>query len=119
MHKFQFSWSTYTHLPEWIISLWNQGKVVVSDSNFFVLNGACWIEEEGCICSNTNKKQQYWPNQIKGDDIIQHFAELNVGDVNAMDESMTGVTLHMTAMKEPNYAMQLVTTYSALNTWLL
>ena len=95
--------------------LWNQGKIVVLDSGFCVLKGIVELKKKGVFAAALIKKRRYWPKHIKGNDIINHFANLDVGDVNALEGTMDGVALHVTAMKEPDYVMQLMTTYGTLN----
>ena len=45
---------------------------------------------------------------------MQHFAEKEVGDVDASKGEMDGVPFYIHAMKEPDYTMMLMSTYDTL-----
>ena len=70
---------------------------------------------KGCIWVVLNKKRRYWPKFIKGDDIIKHFKEKNVGDVDALHGTYMGHLFDIMDTKDPEYVMQLMTTYGTLN----
>jgi hypothetical protein len=54
---------------------------------------------------------RYWPKWIPGDNIIEHFVGKDVGDVDAWQGVLDNIPFHVFAMKEPDYVMQLMSTY--------
>ena len=95
-------------------SVWSSGKVFVLDSGFCVLQAIVELKKKGVFAAALIKKWQYWPKHVPGDEIIQHFAEKEVGDVDALKGEMDGVPFYIYAMKEPNYTMMLMSTYGTL-----
>ena len=63
------------------------------------------------FASDLIKKRRYWPKHIKGDDIIAHFNDKDVGDTDSLQGKMNNVPFHIFAMKEPDYVMKLMSTY--------
>ena len=57
------------------------------------------------------KKCRYWPENIKGNAIDSHIASREVGNDDAMQQVEDGVAYHVFCMKEPDYVMNLMTTY--------
>ena len=57
------------------------------------------------------KKCRYWPKYVPGNEIIAHFDNKDVRDVNAIKGTMDGVPFHIHVMKEPDYIMMLMSTY--------
>ena len=57
-------------------------------------------------------KRRYCPKCIKRDDAKTHFSDREVGAVDACTRQLDGVKFHVSCMKEPDYVMRLVTTYS-------
>ena len=51
---------------------------------------------------------------MTGDEIIQHFADKQVGDCNALKGTLDGIPFYIHAMKEPDYVMMLMSTYGTL-----
>ena len=51
---------------------------------------------------------------IPGDNIIQYFADKEVGHCDALVGKMNGVPFHVHVMKEPDYVMMLMSTYGTL-----
>ena len=72
---------TLSHLMKPIQRL---GKLVVLDSGFCVLQGLVELKKLGVFAHALFKKCQYWPKHVKGDDIIQHFANEEVGSADAL-----------------------------------
>ena len=60
------------------------------------------------------QKRRYWPKHVPGDEIIQHFAEKDIGDADMIKGTMEGIPFYIHAMKEPDYVMMLVLTYGML-----
>ena len=55
--------------------------------------------------------QMYWPKYVPGDEIIAHFDNKDVEDIDAINGTMDGVPSHIHAIKEPDYIMMLMSTY--------
>jgi hypothetical protein len=52
---------------------------------------------------------------VPGDDIIAHFSDKNVGDVDAIKGQLDGVPFYLFGMKEPDYTMIIMATYGTLS----
>ena len=90
------------------------GKLVVLDSSFCVLQGLVELMKLGVFAHALIKKRRYWPKHVKGDEIIQHFANKEVGSADALRGQLDGVPVYIYGMKEPDYTMMLMATYG---TW--
>ena len=60
------------------------GKLVVLDSGFCVLQGLVELKKLGVYAHALIKTPRYWPKHVKGDDIIQHLANEEVGSADAL-----------------------------------
>ena len=85
-------------------------------SRFWLLcfTGTNRIKEEGSLCSCPHKKRRYWPKHVPGDNVITHFTRKQVGDADAIHGDLDGIPFHIFAMKEPDYMMQIMSTYGTL-----
>ena len=90
------------------------GKLVVLDSGFCVLQGLIELKKLGVFDHALIKKHWYWPKHVKGDDIIQHFANEEVRSADALQGQFDGVPVYIYSMKEPDYTMMLMATYDTL-----
>ena len=91
--------------------VWSTGKVFVLDSGFCVLQAIVKLKKRGLFVAVLIKKCRYWPKYVPGDEIIAHFDNKDVGDVDAIKGTMDGVPFHIHAMKKPDYIMVLMSTY--------
>ena len=91
--------------------MWSTGKVFVLDSGFCVLQAIVELKKTGLFVAALIKKCRCWPKYVPGDEIIAHFDNKDVGDVDAIKGTMDGVPFHIHAMKEPDYIMILMSTY--------
>ena len=96
--------------------LWGSGKVVVMDSGFCVLRGIVALAKKGVFGHALIKKRKHWPAGIPGDNIKAHFDGKPVGSVDALKGTLDGVPFHVFCMKEPDYVMQIMSTYGTLET---
>ena len=94
--------------------VWGTGKLVVLDSGFCVLQGLVELKKKGVYTHALIKKRRYWPRHIPGDDILSHFANKEVGDVDAIRGELDDIPFYIYGMKEPDYVMQLMATYGTL-----
>ena len=69
------------------------------------------LKKRGLFAAALMKKYMYWPKYVPGNEIIVHFDNKDVGDVDTIKGTMDGVRFHMHAMKEPDYIMMLMSTY--------
>ena len=60
-----------------------------------------------CICTCSNKETQILAKYVKGDEIIEHFKDKQVGFADLLD----GIPVYIFGMKEPDYTMMLMATY--------
>ena len=86
-------------------------KLVVLDSGFCVLQGLVELKKLGVFAHALTNKRRYWSKHVKGDDIIQHFANKEVGSADALRGQLDGVPVYIYGMKEPDYTMMLMATY--------
>lgn len=96
------------------LPLWHTSKTVVLDSGFCVLKGIIELRKKGVFAAALIKKRRYWPKHIRGDDIAAHFADKEVGSVDAWPGVYDNTPFHVVCLKEPNYVMSLMTTYGTL-----
>ena len=90
------------------------GKIFVLDSGFCVLQGLIELKKRGCFAHALIKKRRYWPKHIPGDEIIAHFADKEIGDADAISGILEEVPFYIVGMKEPDYVMQIMTTYGTM-----
>ena len=95
-------------------SIWGTSRLVILDSGFCVLEGILALRERGVFASALIKKRRYWPKNVDGEAIIRHFSDKTVGDIDALLGCHKGRNFHIYGMKEPDYVMQLMSTYGTL-----
>jgi hypothetical protein len=89
----------------------HQGKVVILDSGFCVLQGIIELKKVGVFAAALIKKRRYWPKHVNGEAIAAHFADKEIGYTDALPGEPYGVNFHLFCMKEPDYVMSLMSTY--------
>ena len=92
-------------------AIFGKGNVVILDSGFGVLKGIVKLKKQGVYAFALIKKWTYWPKYIKGDAIKQHFEDEEVRDCDSWKGCMNEVAFHVYPMKEPAYAMLLMSAY--------
>ena len=60
------------------------------------------------------KKHCYWAKYIPSNNIISHFTEKGIGELDALQAMLDNVKFHVVAMKEPDYVMMFMKTYGIL-----
>ena len=110
-HDFEEKGKTVGLLLRQTRPIWNQAKVVILDSGFCVLKGIVEVRKKGVFAAALIKKRRYWPKHINGEDNIKHFEDKEVGSADGLPGKLDGVPFHLFAMKEPDYVMQLMSTY--------
>jgi hypothetical protein len=90
--------------------LWGTAKFVVMDSGFCVLEALIELRKKGVFSTALIKKRHYWPKYIDGDKIDLHFADKEVGTVDALKGQLNGVDFYVYGMREPDYVMKMMGT---------
>ena len=90
------------------------GMIFILDSGFCVLQGLIELMKKGCFTHALIKKWRYWLKHIPGDEIIAHFADKEIGDADAISRVLDEVPFYVIGMKEPDYVMQIMTTYGTM-----
>ncbi len=79
-----------------------------------MLAGLVALRLVGVFAAALIKKKRYWPKYIPGDEIIKHFDDKEVGATDAWFGMLNGVNFHVFAMKEPDYVMQIMSTWQTV-----
>ena len=79
-----------------------------------MLQGIVELQKKGLYSSAVIKKRRYWPAGVKGDDVINHFEDKEIGSYDALPGELDGVPFHLVCMKEENYVMNLMSTYGTM-----
>ena len=93
----------------------NTGRLVILDSGFCVLKGLVELGKVGLFASALIKKRRYWPKYIRGEEIKEHFKDKAVGEVDAWPGKIDDVPFYVFSMKEPDYVMNIMSTYGTCN----
>ena len=77
---------------------------------------SCGVENEwrGVFATAFIKKRRYWLKYVPGEDIKNHFVELNVGDIQCWHEKLDAVQFHLHCMKKTDNIMSLLSTYGIM-----
>ena len=73
------------------------------------------VEEEWHLHTCPHQKRRYWPKHVPGNAIIRHFNNKEVGETDAIRGELDGVQFYLYGMKEPDYIMQIMSTYGTLH----
>ena len=92
-------------------SIFNTGKVVILDSGLFVLTRIIVLNNMGVYALALIKNRRYWPKYSKGQEINNHFGELEMGKTMHTPGMIDGVKFHIYTMKEPDYVTILMSIY--------
>ena len=90
------------------------GKIFILDPGFCVLQGLIELKKRGCFAHALIKKRRYWLKHIPRDEIIAHFAHKEISDADAISGILEEVPFYIVGMKEPDYVMQIMTTYGTM-----
>ena len=93
----------------------NYGRVKILDSGFCILRGIVELSKVGLFVSELIKKRRYCPKHIKGEAIKAQFDDRDVDSVDVWPRTMDGQRFHIFSMKEPNYLMNLMSSYGTTN----
>jgi hypothetical protein len=95
-------------------SYFGAGKYVILDSGFCVLKAIIELKKRGIYSSALIKKRRFWPTGVPGEAMDTHMESKDIGDVDAVQGSLDGVTYNLWAMKEPDYTMKMMATSGSL-----
>ena len=90
------------------------GRVVILDSGFCVLEWIIELRKLGVYAGALIKKRRYWPKHVPGDLIDEYFKDKEVGETDSLHGTFDGVKYNFFCMKEPDYAMKVMSTYGGL-----
>ena len=90
--------------------VFHTGRYIVLDSGFCVLRGIVELRRRGVFACALIKKRRYWPTLVPGDAMERHFSTMNVGEVDAIEGSLDGISYTLWGMKEPDYIMRMMAT---------
>ena len=94
--------------------LWGTRKVVVVDSELYVLEVFIPLVENGVLGSTSIKNRSYWPKGVPEEEILWNMKNKEVEYVDAVQGSIRGKSYHIMAIKNPKYVMSIIITYGAL-----
>jgi len=80
------------------------------DSGFCVLKAIIELKRNGLFGCALVKKRRYWPANVPGDAMDEHFAMdgVQVGDCDAITGTIDGIPYNLWGMKEPDYTMKMM-----------
>lgn len=96
------------------IGIYGTDKTVILDSVFCILRGLIVFKKQGVFVSALIKKRKYWPKFIKGDNVNKYFEGNKIGEYDRLNGKLNGVYFSLLVMKELEYNMMLISTYSFL-----
>jgi len=115
--EFEEKGKTVSLLQRLTYSIWGTGKVVVLDSGFCVLQGLVKLKKVGVFASAMIKKRRYWPKHVPATTIANYFKDKAVGFVDCLSGSLDNVPVAIHCLKEPDYILQMMTTYGTMETF--
>ena len=95
-------------------SMWGTGRAVVLDSGFCVLRAIIELKKVGVFSAALIKKRRYWPANIDGDAVKEHFEDKPIGSSDVHAGTLDDVHFEVHAMREPDYTMMMMATYGTL-----
>ena len=95
-------------------SYFGAGKYVILDSGFCVLKAIIELKRRGVYSCALIKKRRFWPTGVPGEAMDSYMEAKEVGDVDAVQGCIDGVTYNLWAMKEPDYTMKMMATSGSL-----
>ncbi len=95
--------------------LFNSGKIVTMDSGFCVTAGILALHDHGVFGQALIKKRgRYWPTNDPGDQIEDHFANLEIGDTNTLKQTIEGKNFFVHCTKDDGYVTKIMSTHGTL-----
>ena len=95
--------------------IWKFSKVIILDLVLCVTKGLVEFLKKGVFGVAIINNLRYLPASIKDEEINAQFALKEVGNVDALKQVEDGLAYHVCCTKEPDYVMNLMTTYGTLD----
>ncbi len=110
--QFEYYLVTAKLMLEMTKPLFNLGKIVTMDSSFCVTAGILALHDHGVIGQALIKKRgRYWPVNVPGDQIQDHFANLEIGDTNTLKQTIDGKNFFVHCTKDDGYVTKIMSTH--------
>ena len=91
------------------------GRVVMHDSGFCVTAGILALHDAGVFGQALMKKcGRYWPVNVPGDQIDDHFAEMSIGETDTLQQTIDGKNFLIHCTKDDGYVMKIMSTHGTL-----
>ena len=91
------------------------GKMVVTDSGLFLLEGLISMVEKDILGSALIKKWRYWPKGVPAEEILRHIKNKEVWDVDVVKCSIRGESYHIMTIKDTDNVILMMTTCGTLD----
>ena len=92
-------------------SMHGTGNGAVMDSEFCVLDAIVQLKKCGVFSLALVKKRQYWQKYLKGEEVKQHFDNMDPGYFDAIGRTLDRMPSYIYEMKEPDYVLLFMTTF--------
>ena len=90
------------------------GRYVIIDCDLYVLKGFIQLSKKGIFACAVIKKIRYWSYIVPGNEMGDHFGEVEVGETDAILVTVHGAIYNLWGMKEPNCVMRMISTVGSL-----
>ena len=85
------------------------GRVVTHDSGFCVTAGILALHDAGVFGQALIKKRgRYWPVNVPGDQIDDHFAEMSIGETDTLQQTIDGKNFLIHCTKDDGYVTKIM-----------
>ncbi len=95
-------------------SYFGKGKYIVLDSGFCVIKALVKLRKKRCFACALIKKCRIWPTDVPGNKIDSQLTDIEVGETEAIQGSLDGITNNLWMMKESDYIMKMMSTIENL-----
>ena len=93
----------------------NSGMIVMMDSGFCVTAGILAMNDHGVYGQALIKKcGRYWPVHVPGDQIDKHFANMVIGDMDTLKQTIDGKDFFIHCTKDDGYITKIMSTHGTL-----
>ena len=84
-------------------SYFSTGRYVIIDYGFYVLKGLIQLRRKGFLSCNVINNRRYWPSMVPGKYMEDHFREMEVGEIDAIQKKVYDVIYNLWGMKDPAF----------------
>ena len=89
-------------------SYFSTGRYVILDSGFCILKGFIQLRKKGIVSCDFINNRRYSNSMVPGKETKDHFGEVEVGEIYAIQGTADDVIYNLCGMKEPNYVMRMM-----------